>query len=80
MSKIEEFWEDITLYHIEFTFFRENTLGTHQTTLALKRNFSKEEIKELIKPYFNNIVAVTCVDELFDGLFLKEEFYMNKKT
>lgn len=75
MSKIDEFWKDITVYYVEFTRGKEDTIVTHCKVLVLKNGLREEEVIELVKIYFNNIIEVTCVDELYDGLILKEEFH-----
>lgn len=80
MNKIEDFWKDITVYYIEFVAVKESSMRTHCKVLVLKSGLHEDEVNELVKTYFNNISEVTCIDELYDGLRLKEKFYKSNST
>ena len=72
MGIIDDYWEDITIYYVEFTSHSNSDIKRkHRKTLAFNISISKENICHLVAIYFNNIDEVIYVDEVSDGLLLK---------
>lgn len=75
MGMIEEFWDDITVYYVEFTAkSNKEPVRKFRKTLIFQTVTRKEDIDSIIKKYFSNIIEVTHIDELDDGLCLKKQF------
>lgn len=73
MTSIEENWQDVTVYYVEFTSLgRNQTISTHRKTLIFNNSIIVEDVYDLVKARFSNILDVTEVDELADGLLLKQ--------
>lgn len=73
MGRIEKYWNGITVYSIGFVAkTEEGTKRKHRKTLVFNNSVSKEEIFSLVLIYLNNIEEVLYVDEMSDGLYLKE--------
>ena len=78
MGIIEKYWDDVTVYYVEFTAM--NTQGQTRKfgrTLIFGSEVSEQEVYTLVKSRLNNIVEVTAVDELSDGLLLRDETIAN---
>lgn len=78
MGMIEEYWDDITVYCVEFiTGNGEKKVKRFNRTFVFNSTVSEEEVYGLVKSRLKNIVEVTAVDELYDGLMLKEKKIAN---
>ncbi|MCC4311417.1 hypothetical protein [Carnobacterium maltaromaticum] len=74
MGTVEDYWEDVTIYYVEFVAFTgSNSRRKHRKTLAFNSSINKEDVYHLVSVYFNHIDEVLYVDELTDGLLLKEQ-------
>lgn len=77
MSLIEEYWEDISIYSVEFSsrtdLNKKWSTRKFRKTLVFPSNITKEEVFRLVPICFHNIDKVLYVDELTDGLLLKEQ-------
>ncbi|PLS34482.1 hypothetical protein CYV26_08505 [Carnobacterium maltaromaticum] len=74
MGTVEDYWEDVTIYYVKFVAFTaSNSRRKHRKTLAFNSSVSKEDVYHLVSVYFNHIDEVLYVDELTDGLLLKEQ-------
>lgn len=74
MGTIDDYWEDVTIYYVEFVASTgSNSKRKHRKTLAFNSSISKEDVYHLVSVYFNHIDEVLYVDELTDGLRLKEQ-------
>lgn len=72
MGMIEEFWDDITVYYVEFTAkTNKEPVKKFRKTLIFKTDVKKKDLDSIIKKYFHGIIEVTHIDELDDGLCLK---------
>lgn len=78
MGMIEEHWDDITVYCVEFTANNKDgvTKGFNRM-FVFNSAIREEEVYGLVKSRLKNIVEVTTVDELYDGLMLKEKKVAN---
>lgn len=74
MGKVEDYWEDVTVYYVEFkSLNREQELSTHRRTLIFRTSISPSAVKKVVKGSFSNIIEVTEVDELTEALFFKSQ-------
>lgn len=69
---VEQYWEDITVYYVEFTASdTDKVLRNFHKTLVFRSDVEACEVPQFVKSRFLNIVDVTAVDELSEGLMLK---------
>ncbi|WP_421000839.1 hypothetical protein ACOJIU_18390 (plasmid) [Carnobacterium maltaromaticum] len=75
MGMIEEFWDDITVYYVEFTAKTNKApVKKFRKMLIFKADIRKNDLDGIIKKYFNGIIEVTHIDEIDEGLCLKKQF------
>lgn len=74
---IEKFWEDITIYYVKFTSYDElNRLNNHQRVFAFRGEISEKDVRVLVKSRLHNIASITIVDEMDEGLLLKDKVFI----
>lgn len=69
--KIEDHWTDVIVYQVEIKIKRDGERTLHKL-LVFGAELSQNEIKGMIKTKFNNVLEVTRLDELDDGLYMHE--------
>lgn len=75
MPRIEEYWDDIMVYYVEFSVYdKKEQMFICRKTLVLPAFIHEEEVKEIIKTHFTNVSEVLAVDTLNEGLLLKDRF------
>lgn len=72
---IEKFWDDIVVYSVEYKILmNDNTLQVQHKTLACNSLIIEKELENKIKNHLTNCIEVTFIEEIADGLFLKEKY------
>lgn len=70
---IEEYWQDIVVYSVEFIVKSGNKESRNiSKMLAFNSMLSEKEILSQIKSKFNNVIDVCSIDEFTDVLLLKD--------
>lgn len=73
MGRIEQHWDGVTVFVAEFvSSTKDGSRRLNRKTLVFKSSVSKEEVYLFIPTYLNNVEEVLYVDEIADGLYLKE--------
>lgn len=73
MGYIEKYWDDIIVYYVEFTVQTDlYSRRKHKKILVFHSHISKKDVSHLVFTYFNNIAEVLHVDEVTEGLLLKQ--------
>lgn len=76
---IEQFWDDIIVYSVEFTVLNsDNTLKLYQKILAIRGLISEKELESTIRKNIKNIVEIISIDEMVDALCLKKIYSNNQ--
>lgn len=70
--KIEDHWNDVEIYYIEFVVQQRDIQRTITKIVVFDFN-SKDKVKELIQKNFKNVVQINFIDNIGDGLHLKNE-------
>lgn len=74
MGQIEQYWTGITAFNVEFvSFLEDDSKRTHRKVLVFSGSVSKDDVFVLVSIYFKNIYEVLHVDEIDEGLYLKEK-------
>lgn len=74
MNQTEGFWNDITIYYVEFIAqYKENGIQKYQKVVAFRRPVDEAEVAEFIQEYLTNIIEITTVNELLKASLLEIE-------
>lgn len=74
MGRIEQYWEDIIVYSVEFfTLSGDDVPRQCRKILVFPCEVTKEDVFHLLPIYFHQVSKVLHVDEISEGLLLKKE-------
>lgn len=77
MTRVEMFWEDITVYYVEFiSCNKKNEFRKFERVFAFREDINEEEVSYRIKLHLDNIVEVTSVDVIYEALLFKKAIFM----
>ncbi|MEG2292779.1 MAG: hypothetical protein RR936_04055 [Carnobacterium sp.] len=68
--KIEDHWNDVEIYYVEFIVKQKNHNRIIRKTIVVDCE-NDYNIQEIIGNKFNNVIEINCIDSMGDGLCLK---------
>lgn len=73
MAHIEDYWDDISIYYVEFIGQCQNKSSRkHGKFMAFRSGIHQEDVSDLVKGHLKGINEVIAVDEISIALLLKE--------
>lgn len=74
MGYIEDYWDDITIYYVEFIGQCHNNISRkHGKFIAFRSGIHQEDVPDLVKEHLKGVNEVIAVDEISIALLLKNE-------
>ncbi|MGX7418217.1 hypothetical protein ACWOFR_05365 [Carnobacterium gallinarum] len=76
MSRIEDYWDDRIIYNVVYVAANaekpcKEEIIEFQKSLIFPAEVPEEVVRKLILNYFDNIIRITILDEVSEGLGLK---------
>lgn len=69
---IEDYWNDVAIYYIEFTVNKKGKNYLIKQTIILNIE-AKYNLQEIIKMKFSDVTGINYIDNIGEGLCLKGE-------
>lgn len=69
--KIEDYWDDKTIYYVEFLVVIDSLEKKICKTLIFPEILSEDEIPKIIRKKFNSVLKIIHLEELASGLSYK---------